>query len=242
MSPSLPFALALLTTSALAARAIEYPAAARGTVTDNYHGTTVADPYRWLEDLDGTATQTWVEAQNRLTFGFLATLPARDKFKARLTALWNYPKFGLPQKRRRAVFFHQERGFAEPERALRAVDAGGRAAGAARSKHVGQGRHGRAHGDGGLAGRQMARLRHGGGGFGLERVPGAVRRDGRGCGGCDQVGEVFRARVDARQQRLFLFPLRRAGAVGGGKRQDLRRAREPESTTTALARRRARTG
>jgi prolyl oligopeptidase len=110
MSPALPLILALMTASALAATPILYPSAERGAVTDNYYGTTVADPYRWLEDLDGAATQTWVEAQNRLTFGFLATLPQRDRFKARLTELWNYPKFGLPQKEGGLYFFTKNEG------------------------------------------------------------------------------------------------------------------------------------
>src|SRR4051812_12067483 len=67
-----------------------YPAAPRGDVVDDYHGTKVADPYRWLEDLDSPETTAWVQAQNKLTFGFLEQLPQRAYFRDRLTQLWNF--------------------------------------------------------------------------------------------------------------------------------------------------------
>lgn len=66
------------------------------SVVDDYNGTKVADPYRWLEDPDSAETRQWVEAQNQLTFGYLEKIPARERIKARLTALWNYEKFGVP--------------------------------------------------------------------------------------------------------------------------------------------------
>jgi prolyl oligopeptidase len=67
--------------------------------TDNYHGTTVSDPYRWLEDTDSPETQAWIEAQNRVTFDYLARIPARDRIRARMTELWNFPKRWSPRKR-----------------------------------------------------------------------------------------------------------------------------------------------
>jgi prolyl oligopeptidase len=88
----------------------EYPAAARGDQVDDYHGTKVADPYRWLEDLDSPATSAWVEAQNRLTEGFLAALPERAAFRARLTQLWNYERVGIPFKEGGRYFFSKNTG------------------------------------------------------------------------------------------------------------------------------------
>jgi prolyl oligopeptidase len=88
----------------------DYPAAARGDHVDTYHGTKVADPYRWLEDLDSPGTRAWVEAQNQLTFGFLDTLPQRAQFRDRLTKLWNYERVGVPAKEGGRYFFSKNSG------------------------------------------------------------------------------------------------------------------------------------
>ncbi len=80
------------------AQTIEYPKTARGDVTDDYHGTRVADPYRWLEDLDSAATREWIEAENKITFAFLEKIPQREAIKQRLTQLWNFERFGVPSK------------------------------------------------------------------------------------------------------------------------------------------------
>src|SRR4051812_18786816 len=77
---------------------MDYPPAPRGDHVDVYHGTKVPDPYRWLEDLDSPQTTAWVEAENKLTFGFLETLPQRTAFRERLTKLWNYERIGVPFK------------------------------------------------------------------------------------------------------------------------------------------------
>ncbi|MEI8088577.1 MAG: prolyl oligopeptidase family serine peptidase [Opitutaceae bacterium] len=87
-----------------------YPAAERGSVVDNYHGTSVADPYRWLEELDSPSTQSWVAAQNKITDSLLTRLPWRAKLKARLTELWNYPRIGLPNKVGGRVFYSRNSG------------------------------------------------------------------------------------------------------------------------------------
>ena len=87
-----------------------YPASPAGSVIENYHGTPVADPYRWLEDLDAPPTTAWVEAQNKLTGGFLETLPARAAFRERLTKLWNYPRTGVPTKEGGRYFFSKNSG------------------------------------------------------------------------------------------------------------------------------------
>ncbi len=108
--PSL-LTLALMTSVVSAAPATwNYPAAERGSVVDNYHGTSVADPYRWLEELDSPSTQSWVAAQNKITDSLLTTLPWRAKFKARLTELWNYPRIGLPNKEGGRVFYSRNSG------------------------------------------------------------------------------------------------------------------------------------
>lgn len=73
-----------------------YPTAPTAEVSDDYHGTTVADPYRPLEDPDAPATRAWVEAQNKITFGFLEKIPERQAIKDRLTKLWDFEKLYSP--------------------------------------------------------------------------------------------------------------------------------------------------
>src|SRR4030095_7243160 len=73
---------------------IKYPAARKSDQVDDYHGVKVADPYRWLADLESQETAHWVEEENNLSFGFLNEIPARNSLKERLTKLWNYEKFG----------------------------------------------------------------------------------------------------------------------------------------------------
>jgi prolyl oligopeptidase len=82
-----------------------YPVTARVEVNDNYFGTKVADPYRWLEDLDSPAVANWVQSQNALSQPRLAELPARAWLKARLTQLWNYERYDIPVKRGARYFY-----------------------------------------------------------------------------------------------------------------------------------------
>ncbi len=89
---------------------VKYPIAPPGNVVDDYHGTKVHDPYRWLEDLDSPETRAWVDAENALTFGFLEKLPEREKFKARLTKLWDFPRYGLPYREAGHYFFSKNDG------------------------------------------------------------------------------------------------------------------------------------
>ncbi len=79
-------------------RPMSYPESRKVDRVDDYFGTRIADPYRWLEDLDGPETARWVEAQNRVTFAYLESIPARGRIKERLTALWDYERYGLPSK------------------------------------------------------------------------------------------------------------------------------------------------
>ena len=89
---------------------IKYPDAPKSDQTDDYHGTRVADPYRWLEDVDSPATKAWVEAQNRVTFDYLSGIPERGPLKERLTKLWNYAKFGTPFKEGGKLFWTENTG------------------------------------------------------------------------------------------------------------------------------------
>jgi prolyl oligopeptidase len=78
----------------------KYPKTATGEVADSYHGTVVKDPYRWLEDdvRNSDDVAKWVEAQNEITFGYLAGLEQREPIKERLTDLWDYEKYNSPFK------------------------------------------------------------------------------------------------------------------------------------------------
>jgi prolyl oligopeptidase len=89
---------AAIACTAVAGTALVYPPAPRGNVVDVYHGITVADPYRWLEDLDSPATHRWVEAQAKLTQGYLSATPLRAKLAKRIAALYDYQAFGVPFK------------------------------------------------------------------------------------------------------------------------------------------------
>ena len=87
-----------------------YPVARKGDQVDDYHGVKVADPYRWLEDLDSDETRSWVDAENKLSFGFLEAIPARAAIKERITKLWNYEKYGVPFKEGNRYFYSRNSG------------------------------------------------------------------------------------------------------------------------------------
>jgi prolyl oligopeptidase len=89
---------------------LRYPATHTVDQVDDYHGTAVPDPYRWLEDLNAPETQTWIEAQNALTFSYLEQIPAREAIRARLTELWDFLKFGAPFKRGGRTFQFRNSG------------------------------------------------------------------------------------------------------------------------------------
>src|SRR5438876_11172251 len=99
-----------LTAQTTATSLLTYPAAARGAQVDVYHGTSIADPYRWLEDVDAPATKDWVAAENRLTDSFLASIPQRTAIRNRLTQLWNYARYSAPFKENGRYFYFQNTG------------------------------------------------------------------------------------------------------------------------------------
>ena len=93
-----------------AAQTLTYPQARRSDQVDDYHGTKVADPYRWLEDTDSAETHTWVEAENKLTFGYLDQIPYRQAIHDRLTKLWNYERFTTPSQHGGRYFLQHNTG------------------------------------------------------------------------------------------------------------------------------------
>jgi prolyl oligopeptidase len=95
---------------AAGAAALAYPATRRIEHYDTYHGTRVADPYRWLEDLDSPATRSWIEAQNALAQPYLEAIPARERIKQRMTQLWNYERYDIPLKRGNRYFYLRNDG------------------------------------------------------------------------------------------------------------------------------------
>ncbi len=89
---------------------VQYPTTAITNQVDVYHGVTVKDPYRWLEDDNSVATKAWVVAQNQVTFDYLATIPQRAAIKARLTELWNFERYGTPFKEGGRYFYYKNDG------------------------------------------------------------------------------------------------------------------------------------
>ena len=88
----------------------KYPAAPSSDQVDDYSGTKVADPYRPLENPDAPESRTWIEAENKITFDFLKTIPERDGIRNRLTEVWDYERFGVPFKEKSRYFFSKNSG------------------------------------------------------------------------------------------------------------------------------------
>src|ERR1700719_569517 len=80
------------------AQGLDYPETRKDDQVDDYHGTKVADPYRWLEDDNSNETLAWVSAQHQVTRGYLERIPYRSQMKQRLQELYNYPKYGIPSR------------------------------------------------------------------------------------------------------------------------------------------------
>src|SRR5215472_6056340 len=87
-----------------------YPTAKRVDQVDDYHGVKVADPYRWLEDTDSRETKDWVEAENKLTFSYLENISYREAIRDRMTKLWNYARFTVPELEGGRYFFQHNDG------------------------------------------------------------------------------------------------------------------------------------
>ncbi len=87
-----------------------YPKAKTVDQVDDYHGTKVSDPYRWLEDTDSADTKAWVEAENKVTFSYLDKIPYRGAIRDRLLKLWNYERFSAPEQEGGRYFYQHNTG------------------------------------------------------------------------------------------------------------------------------------
>ena len=94
----------------LGAAPLAYPPTPRENVHDDYHGTRVPDPYRWLEDLDSKATAGWVNEQMEFSRSVFDRLPGRERVKSRLSELWNYSRTELPWREGQRIYFHENGG------------------------------------------------------------------------------------------------------------------------------------
>jgi len=88
----------------------DIPSTRRDDTVDDYHGTQVADPYRWLEDAHSTEALAWSEAQNAVTHAYLDAIPVRGRIQTRLTELFNYPKYSVPSRRGDRYYFSKNTG------------------------------------------------------------------------------------------------------------------------------------
>lgn len=93
------------------AQTLTYPVSRKDeSIIDDYHGTKVADPYRWLEDDNSEETKAWVKAQNEVTFDFLKSIPKREQIAERLKKGWNYERTGIPFEHGGKWFFNRNSG------------------------------------------------------------------------------------------------------------------------------------
>ena len=110
MKKTLLLMMASIATTLASAQSIQYPKAAKDGTVDEYFGTRVADPYRWLENDTSAQTAAWVEAENRVTNAYLEKIPFRQKLLNRLTELANYEKIGAPVKHHGKWYFYKNDG------------------------------------------------------------------------------------------------------------------------------------
>jgi prolyl oligopeptidase len=98
--------------SSAVSQSLHYPATRRDTVVENYFGTKVPAPYRWMEDQNSPEVAAWVDSENAVTFSYLGLIPLRDTFRARLSVLWNHERVSVPGRARRGgpLFFTKNSG------------------------------------------------------------------------------------------------------------------------------------
>src|SRR5258708_21319317 len=106
----LPVFSTLLFSAISYAQGLDYPQTRKDAQVDDYHGTKVADPYRWLEDDNSAETAKWVEAENKVTFAYLDKIPYRTQVKAAVEQLFNFPKYTPPFRKGDYLFFTKNDG------------------------------------------------------------------------------------------------------------------------------------
>jgi len=89
---------------------LTYPVAKKVDQVDDYFGTKVADPYRWLEDDNAEEVKQWVQEENKVTFAYLENIPFREKIRQRITEIYNYPKYSSPFRAGEYYFFYKNDG------------------------------------------------------------------------------------------------------------------------------------
>ena len=108
---SLVMPLALSCSLCDAQEKMDYPTTHKVDQSDDFHGTTVKDPFRWLEqDVQNPEVDAWIQEQNQVTSKYLSSLPGREKIEARLKELWNYDKYSTPFKRGGNYFYFKKTG------------------------------------------------------------------------------------------------------------------------------------
>src|ERR1700733_14140479 len=89
---------------------LTYPTAREVEQTDDYFGTTISDPYRWMEDVDSAELKTWIDAENELTQRYLAQIPVRETMQKRLMELINFERYTAPERRGTRYFYSYNSG------------------------------------------------------------------------------------------------------------------------------------
>lgn len=102
--------IALMSINTISFSQIKYPETKKVNQEDNYFGTMVKDPYRWLEDDNSAETKAWVKAENKVTEDYLSKIPFREKVKEKLKEMWNYTKYGSPFKEGDFYYFYKNDG------------------------------------------------------------------------------------------------------------------------------------
>ena len=201
---------------------LTYPTPRKGDVVEDYHGTKVADPYRWMEDLDAKETADWVAASNAVTEPYLAQLPLRQRFNQRLTELWNYPRVSIPSVENGQLFYTRNTGLQRQAPVFMRAGPGRAADAGHRSQRDLRGRLRVARAVRAIAGRQAPRLRPRRRRRRLAHDPGARHRHGQGPAGRCEVDALLRHLVDQGLQGLLLLPLSRAAQEQGARGRALR--------------------
>nr|WP_315402368.1 prolyl oligopeptidase family serine peptidase [uncultured Sphingobacterium sp.] len=108
------------------AQELKYPETKKGQVVDQFFGESVPDPYRWLENDLAADTKSWVVAQNKVTYDYLAQIPYRDQLKQQLTDIWNYEKVGTPFIEGAYTYFYKNDGLQQHAVLYRKSNKGGK--------------------------------------------------------------------------------------------------------------------